>query len=121
MASFRLSALTIGGAFELLGFRVVLRHAMLRHAMLRHAMLRHAMPCCAVPCFAIPSYGFCWLYALTGVVGALTVLRASRTSVLAIMRCRAIPCLTLPCLVVGRLPLGSPFLPIANAIGFSAP
>ena len=50
MASFRLSALTVGGPFELLGslgflgFRVVLRHAMLRHAMLRRAMLRHAIP-----------------------------------------------------------------------------
>ena len=47
MASFRLSALTVGGPFKLLGslgFRVVLRYAMLRHAMLHRALLCHTIP-----------------------------------------------------------------------------
>ena len=50
MASFQLSALTVGGPFKLLGslgflgFRVMLHHAMLCHAMLHRALLRHAFP-----------------------------------------------------------------------------
>ena len=81
--------------------------------------LRTAVPCGAVPCGAVPSRS------LTGVVGALTVPRASRASLLAIMPCHAMPFLAMPCQCYASWWAGSlswvAVSAFSDAIGFSAP